>query len=111
VYISGSQGSLLGEEVASWLNDDGARSPIFEFSTSGRFVLGRSVVVIFVDVVFFSENYDGVQMVASKVYQRGVVMLIMYHENSYFVSMMECVGDQPLLDTYVARGIAVITAV
>ena len=55
-------------------------------------------------VCFFAPKTDGhvhyrdIELIASKTYIREVVLIIIYSEGSFFVTLSAGVGDQPLLD-------------
>ena len=43
-------------------------------------------------------HYRDIELIASKTYIREVVLIIIYSEGSFFVTLSAGVGDQPLLD-------------
>jgi hypothetical protein len=67
-----------GLKIFKWIDEDAI---FFELKTAGYPELQR------------------VEMIASKIYARGVVLLVMYFENSFYASILESEGEQPLLDT------------
>lgn len=41
---------------------------------------------------------DGIQCICSKTYSRGLIFVTMYFDSTYYVTISEGMGDQPLLD-------------
>lgn len=80
---------LAGNEVAdalekatsvfSWIDDDDAKN-YFELQTSGQ------------------ECFDAFDIIASKTFIRGLCLIVIYYQRSYFVVLQEGGGEQPLLD-------------
>lgn len=80
---------LAGNEVAdalekatsvfSWIDDNDAKN-YFELQTSGQ------------------ECFDKYDIIASKTFIRGLCLIVIYYQRSYFVVLQEGGGEQPLLD-------------
>ncbi|ETW07440.1 hypothetical protein H310_01954 [Aphanomyces invadans] len=66
----------------AWVDDDGATDGknFFELETGGF------------------DCFDGIDLVASKTFVRGLVLLVIYYRRSFYVVLQEGDGEQPLLD-------------
>uniref|UniRef100_A0A6U1P8Q3 Uncharacterized protein n=1 Tax=Fibrocapsa japonica TaxID=94617 RepID=A0A6U1P8Q3_9STRA len=68
-------------KIYTWINDDAA-STYFELESA----LPRGA------------SLQDVSLIASKTYSRGLVLIGIYHENSFYFVLQAGEGDQPLLD-------------
>ena len=63
-----------------WMNDDEIKS-YFELNAN-----------------FENEPMENIQCICSKTYARGLIFVTIYYENTFYVTISEGSGDQPLLD-------------
>ncbi|KAF4324530.1 hypothetical protein BBO99_00001717 [Phytophthora kernoviae] len=74
---------LKAADEHSWVDDDageGGPKTFFELQSGGY------------------ECFDDVDIVASKTFVRGLVLLVIYYQRSFYVVLQEADGEQPLLD-------------
>ncbi|RHY52613.1 hypothetical protein DYB38_003815 [Aphanomyces astaci] len=67
----------------AWVDDEGGATDgknFFELETGGF------------------DCFDGIDLVASKTFVRGLVLLVIYYRRSFYVVLQEGDGEQPLLD-------------
>ncbi|EQC41774.1 hypothetical protein SDRG_00637 [Saprolegnia diclina VS20] len=64
----------------TWVDDDADAKNFFELETGGF------------------DCFDGIDLVASKTFVRGLVLVVIYYQRSFYVVLQEGVGEQPLLD-------------
>ncbi|KAJ0407299.1 hypothetical protein ATCC90586_002227 [Pythium insidiosum] len=64
----------------AWIDDDGEAKNFFELQSGGY------------------ECFDDIDIVASKTFVRGLVLLVIYYQRSFYVVLQEGDGEQPLLD-------------
>lgn len=63
-----------------WIDDDVEHKNFFELQSGGY------------------ECFDDIDIIASKTFVRGLVLLIIYYQRSFFIVLNEGEGEQPLLD-------------
>ncbi|GMH46549.1 hypothetical protein TrRE_jg8835 [Triparma retinervis] len=68
------------EQMYPWMNDDEIKS-YFELNAN-----------------FENEPMENIQCICSKTYARGLIFVTIYYENTFYVTISEGSGDQPLLD-------------
>ncbi|KAL3668311.1 hypothetical protein V7S43_006404 [Phytophthora oleae] len=73
---------IKAAEDHAWVDgdDDGNSKTFFELQSGGY------------------ECFDGVDIVASKTFVRGLVLLVIYYQRSFYVVLQAADGEQPLLD-------------
>lgn len=73
---------MKAAEDHSWVDsdDDGGSKTFFELQSGGY------------------ECFDAVDIVASKTFVRGLVLLVIYYQRSFYVVLQPADGEQPLLD-------------
>ncbi|KAH7476379.1 hypothetical protein KRP22_000219 [Phytophthora ramorum] len=74
---------MKAAEEHTWVDgdlDDGGSRTFFELQSGGY------------------ECFDDVDIVASKTFVRGLVLLVIYYQRSFYVVLQEADGEQPLLD-------------
>ncbi|KAG3114786.1 hypothetical protein PI124_g6446 [Phytophthora idaei] len=73
---------MKAAEEHSWVDgdDEGVSKTFFELQSGGY------------------ECFDGVDIVASKTFVRGLVLLVIYYRRSFYVVLQAADGEQPLLD-------------
>ncbi|CEG43061.1 uncharacterized protein PHALS_13283 [Plasmopara halstedii] len=73
---------LEAAEKHTWVDsdDDGDSKTFFELQSGGY------------------ECFDGVDFVASKTFVRGLVLVVIYYQRSFYVVLQAADGEQPLLD-------------
>jgi hypothetical protein len=68
-----------GSRVFKWINADDSKTH-FELQTNGY------------------EDLREVEAIASKTYARGLILIVIYFEQNFYITINEGMGDQPLLD-------------
>ncbi|GMI39585.1 hypothetical protein TrCOL_g5030 [Triparma columacea] len=68
------------ESMYPWMNDDEVKS-YFELNAN-----------------FENDPMENIQCICSKTYARGLIFVTIYFENTFYVTISEGSGDQPLLD-------------
>jgi hypothetical protein len=63
-----------------WIDEDSDSKNFFELQSGGY------------------DCFDGIDMVASKTFVRGLILLVIYYQRSFFIILQEGDGEQPLLD-------------
>ena len=72
------------EKMYTWMDDDNTKS-YFELTADKSNDNTRDIM-------------DDIQCICSKTYARGLVFITMYFEDTFYVSVSDGSGDQPLLD-------------
>ncbi|OQS05805.1 hypothetical protein THRCLA_02118 [Thraustotheca clavata] len=67
-------------EENSWVEEEKESRNFFELETGGF------------------DCFDGIDLIASKTFVRGLILLVIYYQRSYYIALQEGVGEQPLLD-------------
>jgi len=65
----------FGANIQNWLNGENGDECFFELQTAGN------------------DNYKDIELLASKIYNQGVIMILVYYQNSYYVILQE--GEGP----------------
>jgi hypothetical protein len=72
---------MKAAEEFAWVDDDsGEAKNFFELQTGGY------------------ECFEGVDLIASKTFVRGLMLLVIYYQRSFYIVLQEGDGEQPLLD-------------
>lgn len=71
---------IKAAEEHRWVDEDSDAKNFFELQSGGY------------------ECFDDVDLVASKTFVRGLVLLVIYYQRSFYVVLQEGDGEQPLLD-------------